>query len=792
MHKRRPASYGLLTSLAGLLASSVLAPSVALAQEPPPPPPPPPPAANEGTGEAYGWDVQGEAAANEDGVDARGEATPLDPYQEEETVEDPDLQTRTPLEDEARQDEEPADAFRRHLLRAHNSLRASTGLLRIREASSGPVGSFRLALYGGLYAGNGFLCTDVAPCRDQNGQRITGDSVDRTAASLTLSATPLPFLEAFLGLHNTSTSNSLGRPQLLQVLGDANLGVKVFTPPEMDEIFAYGGEAELSLLNGTGGVGLHGSSTGFALRALGTVDLNRRSNPEDRIPFRAHLNLGYAFDNSANVVEDLETTQPPNGRGQPIERIERFGLGISRVDSFQIGVGADYHIDIFRPFMEWSIDLPVNRTGHVCNIQGAASRGDRCLGASGSLNTVPSRLSVGSRIFPWNELAVTAAFDLATGGSSRFLEETTPELPYSVWIGVAYTVDTQPPVREEVVRSIPVTRRYLDGLVVDGSTGAPVPDAILRYEDQPFTGMVANAEGTFQSIDLPPGSYVLAIEAADYKPGRCEVFVPESADPAGATPSALEEADATAVATVAENGDIVVPVECKLDPLPKVASITGVLIDAASGQPIARATVKVTDKLGRELELVADDSGAFQFRNVPFGRATVTASGAGYLTTVVHFEIESRKDIEARVIMNKRPEQSNVEVTDKEVKLKRQVHFLYDSAEILPDSMSILEEIAEALKAHPEVKRIEIQGHTDNTGKAEYNRPLSHRRAEAVKASLVNLGVAEDRLMAKGYGPDKPLVPNTNTANRARNRRVQLIVLERDESAAAAKPDYEW
>src|SRR5690606_28655510 len=160
--------------------------------------------------------------------------------------------------------------------------------------------------------------------------------------TLTLSATPLPFLEAFLGLHNTSTFDSLGRPQLLQVLGDANLGVKLFSPAEVDQIFSYGGEAELLLLNGTGGVGLHGGSTGFALRALGTLDLNRRSKPEQRIPFRAHLNVGYVFDNSANVVEELENAEPPQGRGQRIERIERFGLGISRVDSFQIGLGADY------------------------------------------------------------------------------------------------------------------------------------------------------------------------------------------------------------------------------------------------------------------------------------------------------------------------------------------------------------------------------------------------------------------------------------------------------------------
>lgn len=703
-----------------------------------------------------------------------------------------DADEEDPL-DETEASDEYAKFRRREQLRAHNSLRASTGLLRVREASSGPVGSFRVGLYGGFYSGSGFLCTGTAPCFDRlSGDRRLGDDVDRMAAHLTISATPFPFLEAFFGLYNSSTSNSFGRPQLLQVLGDANLGVKLFQPTEADEIFSYGGEAELLLLNGTGGVGLDGKGTSFALRALGSMDLSNRKKAEDRIPVRAHVNLGYLFDNSAQVVDRLENSAPPEGRGQPIERIERFGLGISRVDSFQVGLGAEYLADSFRPFAEWTLDVPVNRQEYVCNIQSAQSRGDRCLGSEGKLSNMPSRLSLGTRVYPWQGLAVTAALDLATGGSSRFLEETTPELPYTIWLGVAYAVDTAPPpVVKKVVKiqGTPETKRYAEGKVVDASTGDAVGDAILRYEGQQLTGMVADAGGVFRTGDLPPGSYVLAVTAEGYKPGTCEVTIPASAEtaPTMAGADGAATADAAPRATVNEAGDLIVPVECKVAPLPKVATITGVLVDASSGEPIARATVKVTDKLGRELELTADDTGAFQFRNVPFGRATVTASGAGYLTTVAHFEIESRKDIEARLSLNKRPEQPNVEVTDKEVKLKRQVHFLYDSADILPDSLSILEEIAEALKAHPEITRIEIQGHTDNTGQAAYNRQLSHKRAEAVRSSLVKLGVPEDRLVAKGYGPDKPLVPNSSNANRARNRRVQLIVLERSGKTTGEK-----
>src|SRR5690606_31745598 len=120
----------------------------------------------------------------------------------------------------------------------------------------------------------------------------------------TISATPVSFLEAYLGVHNSAASNDLGRPELLQVLGDMNLGLKGFMPWKEDRIFSAGGGAELVLLNGTGGVGINTASVG--LRGLVTADFSNRANKDDRVPLRTHLNLGYLFDNSGNIVEDIE------------------------------------------------------------------------------------------------------------------------------------------------------------------------------------------------------------------------------------------------------------------------------------------------------------------------------------------------------------------------------------------------------------------------------------------------------------------------------------------------------
>lgn len=115
--------------------------------------------------------------------------------------------------------------------------------------------------------------------------------------------------------------------------------------------------------------------------------------------------------------------------------------------------------------------------------------------------------------------------------------------------------------------------------------------------------------------------------------------------------------------------------------------------------------------------------------------------------------------------------------------LSQMVQFETGTATLRPESDPILTEVARILKEHPELELVEVQGHTDERGTADLNRKLGQERAESVVAWLVARDIAADRLVAKGYGSDRPIADNTTDEGRAKNRRVELRVLRAKEGA---------
>lgn len=94
---------------------------------------------------------------------------------------------------------------------------------------------------------------------------------------------------------------------------------------------------------------------------------------------------------------------------------------------------------------------------------------------------------------------------------------------------------------------------------------------------------------------------------------------------------------------------------------------------------------------------------------------------------------------------------------------------------LLAKSFPKLNDVVTILKENPSYK-VQIDGHTDNVGKDEYNHELSHQRAGSVKAYLVSKGIDESRINSTGYGETTPVADNNTAVGRAKNRRVEMTL----------------
>ena len=119
----------------------------------------------------------------------------------------------------------------------------------------------------------------------------------------------------------------------------------------------------------------------------------------------------------------------------------------------------------------------------------------------------------------------------------------------------------------------------------------------------------------------------------------------------------------------------------------------------------------------------------------------------------------------------------------RKIEITEKVLFDTGKSTLKPESDKLLNEIATIMKDHPEVKKVTVEGHTDNVGGAALNRRLSQARANAVMAALVKLGVEKNRLEAKGFGPSRPIAPNDTAEGRDANRRVEFVIRGIEEPA---------
>ena len=200
----------------------------------------------------------------------------------------------------------------------------------------------------------------------------------------------------------------------------------------------------------------------------------------------------------------------------------------------------------------------------------------------------------------------------------------------------------------------------------------------------------------------------------------------------------------------------------------------GKTIDAISKKPV-EAEIEITDnKNGRIIERFTTNSATGKFllslkAGTDYG---IAVKAKGYLFHSENFDVPEGSEYN---LINKTIELKNIAVGSK-IAL-RNIFFDVGQATLRSESNTELDRLAKLLKDVP-VLKVEISGHTDNTGSSSINDKLSQDRAEAVVVYLKGKGISAGRLTAKGYGASKPIATNNNKQGRQENRRTEFEIIE--------------
>jgi outer membrane protein OmpA-like peptidoglycan-associated protein len=199
----------------------------------------------------------------------------------------------------------------------------------------------------------------------------------------------------------------------------------------------------------------------------------------------------------------------------------------------------------------------------------------------------------------------------------------------------------------------------------------------------------------------------------------------------------------------------------------------GKVIDYITKKPIQAQLVITDNASGEIISDVKSNSASGKFLlSLPSGKNYgISVNKEGYL---FHSENFNLPELSEYNLVNKDVEMKNIAVGSK-IAL-RNVFYAVGKADLTSDSYSELKRLVDLLKVVPRLK-IELSGHTDNTGSESINQKLSQERAESVKAYLVGQGIAADRLVAKGYGSSRPIDVNNTKEGRQNNRRTEYEII---------------
>ena len=218
--------------------------------------------------------------------------------------------------------------------------------------------------------------------------------------------------------------------------------------------------------------------------------------------------------------------------------------------------------------------------------------------------------------------------------------------------------------------------------------------------------------------------------------------------------------------------EMVIPEESQLEY--RSNYVKGIIRDKVAQTPLSAKIELINIRKNRVESLVESDSinGEYLMVLTQGAEYALYVNKEAYLFKSYNFnysEVTDFKPIIINIDLEKAKEGS--------VAVLNNIFFDVDKYDLKDKSVTELEKIIRFLSVNPGV-RVEIAGHTDNSGSADYNRQLSERRANSVFTFLIQHGIDKKRMVPKGYGPDRPIASNDIEEGRSLNRRIEVRIIK--------------
>jgi outer membrane protein OmpA-like peptidoglycan-associated protein len=633
-----------------------------------------------------------------------------------------------------------------------NSLAGSVGLLRMGSAEVGRLWQLRLGLHGEYFKTTNMLI-------DSDSLTNGGDTNTRFQGALTFGLTPLEFMEIFgavLGSSNRNTRclkanqpqcvSELERtdPDIIKAFGDLILGTKLAYA--LPTGFSIGGELGLRFMSSVTGLTFNPDSTSVWLNALASWNLQAL---EPKLPLRAHLNLGVYFDNSDKVaVYDANTSKTSR-------YVSSFAYGLGK-DRVRLALGLDAPVaDLIeglslRPMVEYHFEyIYADADPSFSDYAGPTCVPSATMSCRSNRSQMWLTLGLQAQVLHSLTLMVGVDLELQAVGYPYG----PPLAPWNFLFGVSYPLDVVPRVVTRKILIEKVVAAAAEGFVagrVVSTLGTPVEVAAVGVTGRDHSRVVAEADGTFQSVPLAPGPVELYVVAPNYENATTRVDV-----------------------VAGQTANVVIT----MTPRAPTGKVSGRVVDE-SGKPVV-ATIKLA---GPQIaEGRSDDAGNLLVPVQP-GQYVLRVEADQYLSREMPVSAIEGVDNPLNIVMRTRPAVPGVVYKDGKITLRQPIAFKASrnkvTAELTPSAPHVLDELIDLLISHPEIRQIRVEAHTDNSLPPPQAQELTNQQAQTIANYIGQQGVPKDHVVAEGMGSTKPRVPNLGKAGRMKNRRVEITVTQ--------------